>query len=147
MRTRRGFTLLEMSITLAVMAVASMLVVPALVHFGQVPAPRTADALVTLLRASRDAAISRNITVSVIIDPLTGKYRVDSTGNNGAGPLTEGKLELGTVEEFETDLPRLQFVFRPTGAALADSVKVRGVDSSIVVRVDPWSGVAHAGAW
>jgi hypothetical protein len=35
-------------------------------------------------------------------------------------------------------------VFRPTGAAFADTVIVHGGDVPLVVRVDPWSGVARA---
>ena len=146
MRARRGFTLLEMSITLAVMAVASLLVVPAIVDLGQVPPRRTADALIGLLQASRDAAISRNITVTLIVDPVTGKYRIDSIGMFGRGPVTEGELDLGSTERLETDLARLQYTFRPTGAAQGDSVRVRGVDSAVVVSIDPWNGVAHAGS-
>ena len=45
-----------------------------------------------------------------------------------------------------TPLPRLTFVFKPTGAAFADTVVVRGTTSSVLVGVDPWSGVAYAAA-
>lgn len=146
MRSRRGFTLLEMSITLAVMAVATILVVPALVDLGQSPKHETADELRSLLKASRALAIDSNTTVTVVLDPVSGKYRVDSTGVFGSGPVTEGQLEVGAVEMMVTDLDRLQYTFRPTGAAFGDTVAVRGIDSSVVVWVDPWSGVAHVGS-
>ncbi len=58
--------------------------------------------------------------------------------------LAEGTLDLGLTQTLETDQPRLRFVFRPTGAAFADTVVVRGGDVPLVVRVDPWSGVARA---
>jgi hypothetical protein len=43
-----------------------------------------------------------------------------------------------------TDLPRLQYVFRPTGAAFGDTVIVRGGSLPLTIRIDPWSGVARA---
>ena len=146
MHTRRGFTLLEMSITLAVMAVASILVVPALVDLGRTPPHQTAEGLLSLLKASRTLAIDSNTTVTVLLDPVSGKYRVDSTGVFGSGPVTEGQLEVGAVEMMVTELTRLQYTFRPTGAGFGDTVRVRGIDSAVVITVDPWSGVAHAGS-
>jgi prepilin-type N-terminal cleavage/methylation domain-containing protein len=146
MRFRRGFTLLEMSITLAVMAVAALLVAPALVDFGQVAPRRTGEGLLSLLRASRSLAVDSNTTVTVVIDPSSGKYRVDSTGTFGTGPVTEGQIDLGSVETMATTAPRLQYVFGPNGTSYGDTVRVRGIDSAVVVWVDPWSGVARASA-
>lgn len=141
---RRGYTLLEMSIVLAILSVAATLVVPALVDLGATPPHRTGDALLTLLHASRQAAIDRNVTVALVIDPVTGKFEVDSTGLSGAGELAEGQIDLALTEALVTDLPRLQYTFRPNGAAMGDTVRVRGTDSSLVVSVDPWNGVASA---
>ncbi|HEY5220505.1 MAG TPA: GspH/FimT family pseudopilin [Gemmatimonadaceae bacterium] len=146
MRTRRGFTLLEMSIVLVIMAIAATLVVPALVDLGQTPPHRTADALLTLLRASRATAIDSNVTVTMVVDPIAGYFRVDSQGLRGSGQVAAGQIDLSTSETMVTDLPRLTYVFQPTGAARGDTVRVRGADSSLVVRVDPWSGVASASA-
>jgi Tfp pilus assembly protein FimT len=133
-----------MSIVLAIMAIAATLVVPALVDLGQTPPRRTADALLSLLNAARAVAIDSNVTVSLVLDPVTGKYRVDSAGATGASEVAEGKLQLATTETMVTDLPRLHYIFSPNGSALTDTVRVRGGDSSLVVMVDPWSGVGHA---
>ncbi len=141
-RARRGFTLLEMSVVLVIMAIAATLVVPALVDLGQTTPRHTASALLDLLRASRAVAIDSNVTVTLIVDPATGNFRVDSVGVEGMGPVAAGQLALASNEAMATDDPRLKYVFAPTGAALADTVRVRGADSSVVVFVDPWSGVA-----
>ena len=69
---------------------------------------------------------------------------LEPSGVNGFGTLASGRLDLGVTHTLVTDLPRLQYVFRPTGAAFADSVVVRGGMVPLVVRVDPWSGVARA---
>lgn len=142
--SRRGFTLLEMSITLAVMAIAALLVVPALVNFGQVRPRRTAEELLSLLKASRSLAIDSNTTVSVVLDPTSGRYRVDTTGLFGSGPVTEGQLEASSVETMNTTSARLQYTFGPDGASYGDTVRVRGIDSAVVIWVDPWNGAARA---
>ena len=143
--SRSGFTLVEMAIVLAIMVIAGGLVVPALVDLGRTPQRRTADLLLTLLNASRKLAISHNVTVTVVLDPKSGNYRVDSTGYYGAGSVEQSQLDLLGMESMATDAPRLTYVFKPTGAAMGDTVRIRGNDSTVVVTVDPWSGVAYAG--
>ncbi len=141
-RTRRGFTLLEMSIIMAMMAVAALLVIPAYTDFGAVPPVLPGNALLALLRDSRRLAIDNSLTVAVRVDPATNYYQVDTTGLAGTGRFTEGTLEIGTYESLTTDLPRLQYIFRPSGAALGDSVTVQGNSANAVIVVDAWSGEA-----
>ncbi len=145
-RARRGFTLLEMSVVLVIMAIAATLAVPALVDLGQVTPRHTAASLLDLLHASRALAIDSDVTVTLLVDPVTGNYRADSTGVQGTGVVAAGQMPLQGDEAMVTDLPRLRYTFAPTGAALADTVRVRGADSSVVVFVDPWSGVATSNA-
>jgi prepilin-type N-terminal cleavage/methylation domain-containing protein len=144
-RSRRGFTLVEMAIVLAIMLIAGGLVVPALVDLGRTPQRRTADALLSLLNASRKLAIAHNVTVTVALDPKSGDYRIDSTGYYGAGLVVQSQIDLLGMESMATDAPRLNYTFKPTGAAMGDTVRIRGADSSVVIGVDPWSGVAYAG--
>lgn len=142
---RSGYTLVEMAVVLAVMAIASGLVAPALVNFGRIPPRRTADALLSLLAATRRLAIDHNVTATLVLDPKSGDYRVDSTGIFGSGLVVQSQIDLLGMESMATDLPRLNYSFQPTGAALGDTVRVRGADSSVVIVLDPWSGVAYAG--
>lgn len=135
-----------MAIVLAVMAVASMLVAPALVRFGTEKPPRSEDRLLTLLADARKQAIAHGAQLTLRLDPATGNYRADTTTSAGTGMLGEGTLDLAMEERLVTPLPRLTYIFKPTGAAFADSVIVRGSTSSVMVSVDPWSGVAHAAA-
>src|SRR5471032_353788 len=142
MRARRGFTLLEMGIVLAIMAVSAMLVAPALSRMGAGKPPAVGDDVVKLLNDARKIAIERNETVTLRLDPLSGRYRADTIGIAGSGELGEGTMSLGAQETLVTDLPRLVFVFHPTGSAFADSVVVRGAGMSALVYVDPWNGMA-----
>jgi prepilin-type N-terminal cleavage/methylation domain-containing protein len=141
---RRGFTLWELTMVLLIMAIAATLSAPAFARLGADKPPAAADALLALLHDARKAAIDYNATATVRIDPKTLKYQVDTSGVAGYGPIASGTLDLGLSQTLETDRPRLQYIFRPTGAAFADTVMVRGGERQLIVRVDPWSGVARA---
>jgi len=143
-RARVGFTLWELTMVLLVLAIAAALAAPAYARFGAEQPEGSADRVLGLLRDARKAAMTFNATTTLRLDPKTLKYALDTSGINGAGRLAEGTLDLGLTQTLETDLPRLQYVFRPSGAAFADSVIVRGGMVPLVVRVDPWSGVARA---
>jgi prepilin-type N-terminal cleavage/methylation domain-containing protein len=141
-RVRRGFTLWEMAIVLAVVAVSAIVVVPRLTDLGAVPPEQTGDVIVSVLRNARRVAIERSQTVTVRIDPVSGVFHVDTSGVNGTGRLAENVLELGAWQSLVTQAERLTYVFRPTGAAFGDSVLVRGNDMTVLVTIDPWSGQA-----
>jgi prepilin-type N-terminal cleavage/methylation domain-containing protein len=141
MRARRGFTLWEMAIVLALTALATAMVLPNWTDFGATPPALPGDAVVTLLRDARRVAIEQMQTVSVRIDPSSLYFRVDTTGASGTGMFADGTLQMSSYESLETNLPRLQYVFRPTGAAIGDSVTIRG-DMSVMVAVDSWNGEA-----
>ncbi len=143
-RARRGYTLWELTMVLAVMAIAATLAAPAFARLGTEQPTRGADQMVLLLQEARKAAIKYNATVTLRIDPKTLKYHVDTATVAGASTLAEGTLDLGMGEKLESDQLRLTYVFRPSGAAYADPVLLRGGEIPLFIRVDPWSGVASA---
>ena len=143
-RERRGFTLLEMGLVLAIMGVSALLVAPQIARLGQNKPAAVGDALVKLLHDARQIAIERNETVTLRLDPTSGRYRADTVGVSGSGELGEGTITLGAQEILVTDSPRLVYVFHPTGSAFADTVGVRGGSTAVLVAVDPWNGVAYA---
>jgi prepilin-type N-terminal cleavage/methylation domain-containing protein len=146
MRARAGFTLWEMAIVLAIMAVGAALVAPGIARLGTDQQRHPAAELLALLRDSRKAAIDRNVVVTLRLDPVSGHFRADTAGVYGSGVLAEGTLQLDATETLSTTAPRLQYVFRSTGAAFGDTVLVRAADRSLMVSVDSWSGVARADA-
>jgi prepilin-type N-terminal cleavage/methylation domain-containing protein len=143
-RARAGFTLWELTMVLLVMAIAGLLAAPAFARFGTEQPPGGADAMIGLLHDARKAAIDYDATVTLRLDPKTLKYQADTSGVTGFGTLAAGYLDLGLAQTLVSDQPRLQYVFRPTGAAFADTVVVRGGPVALIVRVDPWNGVARA---
>jgi prepilin-type N-terminal cleavage/methylation domain-containing protein len=144
MRSRRGYTLWELTMVLLVLAIAATLAVPAFSDFGRSPEPTGADAMLGLLKDARKAAIDFNANVTLRLDPETLRYELDTSSVSGYGVLAAGTLDLGLAHTLVTGQPRLQYVFRPTGAAFGDTVVVRGGAQPLTIRIDPWSGVAHA---
>ena len=104
-----------MGIVLAVMAVSAMLVAPAISRMGQGKPPGIGEDVVKLLSDARKIAIERNETVTLRLDPSSGRYRADTVGVAGSGELGEGTMALGAQETLVTDLPRLVYVFHPDG--------------------------------
>jgi prepilin-type N-terminal cleavage/methylation domain-containing protein len=144
-RSRRsGFTLWELTMVLLVLAIAATLAAPAYGRLGSEQPSRGADQLLGLLRDARKASFDYNATVTLRLDPKTLNYELDTATVVGKGPLAVGVLDMGATETLVTDQPRLTYVFRPSGAAYADTVAVRGAETPLVVRVDPWTGVARA---
>jgi prepilin-type N-terminal cleavage/methylation domain-containing protein len=143
MSARRGFTLWELTLVLAIMSVTALLAVPAFARLGTEQPPGPADQMLGLLHDARKVAIDNHVTAMLRLDPKTYRYQLDTIGN-GAAKYIEGALDLGTTQTLVSDQPRLQYLFRSTGAAFADTVVVRGGGRPVTVRVDPWSGVARA---
>ncbi len=141
---RAGYTLWELTMVLLVMAIAATLAAPAFARIGADQPAGGADAMLGLLRDARKAAVEFNSDVTLRLDPKTLDYALDTSGVNGSALFASGTLDLGGSQSLVTDQPRLQYVFRATGAAFADTVVLRGGRVPLVVRVDPWSGVARA---
>ncbi len=129
---------------LLVMAIAATLAAPAFARLGADQPQRTADRMIALLRDSRIVALQHNATAMLRLDPKTLNYELDTSGLGGFGAFTTGHLDLGVMGTLLSDQPRLLYVFRSSGASFADTVVVRDEAGSLVVRVDPWSGVARA---
>ena len=129
---------------LLILAITATLSAPALARLGSDQPAGSADRVLALLHDARKVALDNHTTAILRIDPQTLRYQLDTMGFGGTGTFATGKLELDMMQSLETELPRLQYVFRSTGAAFADTVLVRGGDRTLKVRVDPWSGVARA---
>ncbi|HEY4217918.1 MAG TPA: prepilin-type N-terminal cleavage/methylation domain-containing protein [Gemmatimonadaceae bacterium] len=141
---RAGFTLWELTMVLLVMAIGAALVAPAYARLGSEQPSTAADKIIGLLRDSRKVAVDNSVTATLRLDPKTLNYRLDTTGAGGTSTYASGTLDMGLTETLADDQARLEFMFRPTGAAFADTVVVHGADIPWIVRVDPWSGVARA---
>ena len=141
---RRGFTLWEIATVLLVLAIVATLTAPAYVKMGEERDKTSADMLIKLLRDTRTLAIENAVEATLLIDPETGHFRVDTASSFGSGRVAEDTLRFAATEGLESSLPRVRYVFRPTGAGFGDSVTVRGSDSTRVIVLDTWSGIPYA---
>ena len=144
MTVRKGFTLWEIATVLLIMAIVASLTAPAFASLGEEKEKTSADALIKLLRDTRSLAVEHAVEATLLIDPKNGHYRVDTTSSFGTGKVAEDTLRFAATEGLESDLPRVRYVFRATGAGFGDSIVVRGTDSTRVLLIDTWSGVPHA---
>ena len=143
---RRGrYTLWELTMVLLVLAIAATLAVPAFTRLRARSSHRAAPTRCSACckrRAQGGDRFQRERHAAP--RSRDAQYEADTSSVSGYGVLAAGTLDLGLSRTLVTDLPRLQYVFRPTGAAFGDTVVVRGGPMPLDVRIDPWSGVARA---
>jgi prepilin-type N-terminal cleavage/methylation domain-containing protein len=139
---REAFTIMELVVVLVLIGIVSAVVAPAL---WRAATPDTANTLtapvVSLLRFAQLTAVGRNQTVSLVIDPNTNAYRVQ-TPSDGVIRRT-GTLTFPTQAHFLAGADRLRVNFDPRGGADADSLVVADVQNVAVIRVDPWTGAIN----
>lgn len=138
-------TLIELAVCMAILSIVAAMVAPALLDDLSPEQRETGQEWLDLLWFARQVSIDSNVNVSVVLDPINGEYRIDSSGVWAAGIVDMGQLDMMHMETFQTDYDRLRYFFRPTGAAIGDTARILATDSSVVTWVDPWSGVPHVG--
>jgi len=142
-RRRRGFTLLETAIVLAITAVGALLVLPTWPSALAPDAPRDASPGAELAAALADArrhAIAARQLVMVRVDVSHQRVRVDTAGTHGRGVWRDGPLPLSADESLVTADTVALYVFRPTGAAQGRPMSIRHASGWTIVAIDPWSG-------
>ncbi len=141
----RGFTLMELMIALAVVAIVSVAVAPAMARWAEQDEMDLATRdLRALLRDARMAAVEQGRPVSVILEPESGRYWV-SVGRESEGVrVIRGTMPIQPGVRLSAADRRLQFRFDPHGPAYGDSVLVRVANRSALVHVDPWTGDVRA---
>jgi prepilin-type N-terminal cleavage/methylation domain-containing protein len=142
---RRGFTLAEMIVVLIILAVTAALTAPAFMRLLDNDVELTPmEELASLFRGARLASLERRVTVTLTLDPATGRYRADSAGTVGSGLLTEGALDMTNGLSLYSDSARVRFTFTPAGSAFGDSLSVRAGTEMAMVTVDSKNGMMRA---
>jgi general secretion pathway protein H len=84
-RVQAGFTLLELLVVLALMALLLGLVLPSLLHSWEREKHRAAlRELITALRTARSEAVTKSQTVRLFLNLKTGRYRLAGAAQEGA---------------------------------------------------------------
>lgn len=146
---RRGYTLLETAIVLAIMVIGGLLVMPRWNAASSVPLDGSNDIsaedgagaqLVDLLLQARRRAILHRQVVTVRLDRELALVRIDTGGVDGTGLWSEQALPLGVGETLDTQMPVPMVEFHPSGAAISDSLPIRHSAGRSTIRIDAWSG-------
>jgi len=144
-KTRGGFTLVEMLVVIAILAVMAAVSVPAIRDLrARDPLVLAASVTTTLLARARLTAVERATPVRVVIDPVGLHYWVRAL-RSGAAPdsvmsdtlLIPGDVTLGGTSA------RLAVTFTPSGEASGDAIVLTWRGRSASVAADAWTGDAH----
>ena len=138
--TTRGYTLVEIVVVLAILAVVTGMVLPAMMRGTPDGEARTAEELARILRTARRAALEGGVAVAVTVVPATRAYAVETGSGDTSSVLARGVLALPPGVRLATNQPTTRFVFDRLGTAGPDSVAVIGEHGSNLVTVDRWTG-------
>ena len=141
--TERGFTLVELMIVMVIMAVAAVLVTPA-VRSGteQREVRRTLQRFVSAVRQSSTLAVYQRRTVELTLRPLEGSYSVGDADEDeeqqGLPALAAfGAVDGGRYEGSDAVI----FDFYPTGGSSGGAVELlfatRRGDQIYLLTIDP----------
>jgi prepilin-type N-terminal cleavage/methylation domain-containing protein len=120
---RRGFTLIEMLVVLAIMGLAAVMVVPALTRQF-----RAESSFQTVLASARDQAAARGEVIYLRIDP-SGQWHTEGGGSTLEGDVTRGRIApLATAA--------VTLIVSPTGSCAFD---VRSAGAAHFIPLDPLS--------
>jgi prepilin-type N-terminal cleavage/methylation domain-containing protein len=144
-RARRGFTLLETGVVLAITALAALLVLPIWLGAERSAISADEEPFTSLLDGARRQAHLARQRVTVTVDMALQLVQVDTSGTNGDGTWQRFSLDRETLTQVDATVARATFTFRANGSAHGDSLRVRTADGWHWLTVDPWSGeVRHA---
>lgn len=143
----RGFTLLEIVVTLFILAAIAATAVPAFLRDPELSdLDRATERVEALLYLARDSALASASPVALVVDSVSGLVWLTTSESGGGSEalLTEAgtSLDLPMGIRMETSSARARFLFQASGAAFPDTLALYGSTESRMVTVDPWTGHA-----
>jgi Tfp pilus assembly protein FimT len=134
-----------MLIVIVILAIVSAVTVPALRSSPDDEITTSAKALTTLMQRSRQTAVERGQTVSLVVDAENARYwaTIMSPGNPDS-VVSYGTIDLAPGATLSADESRSRYVFAPSGGATGSPLVVRLDSRAAVITLDQWTGDARA---
>ena len=139
LRSRSGFTLIELAVTLIVLAVAAAIVVPSIGRsVDSVRARAEVSGFAAYLRAAREQAITRGEAQSVRLDPEKRLLVITAEGSDGV----RSSRSFSFLTRIEADPPEALFLtFAPLGFSNGARYHIVAPgDRRFLITVDPLTG-------
>ncbi len=142
-----GFTLVEIVVVLAILALTAAAVVPAFTRaIDDDPVTAAARRLERILLDARATGLTRAVPVRVAIVPETGRYWVFKEVGGDSTALDSGSLTLAPGLRLWSAAARPTIRFSPVGVVDADSLLVLGATGARALVIARWTGAVHADA-
>lgn len=137
---RGGYTLIELMVVIALIAIVAGVIVPALASLdAQVRPSDAGQAVRSLVARARSAALTSGTDVTLTIDPQSGRFWMSS-------PDTQGTLALAHGQTLVSNEPRVRFIAHRSGELDADGLAIRDGNRVTAIQFDRWTGeVPHGG--
>lgn len=113
----RGFTIIEISVVIAIISLLSLITIPALVNYQKTTKLRSeARLLATNLRYAQQLAITEQNIYSVKFFTSTDSYQIvnENTGEIIINIILDSAVDISIINSFTNDTAQ----FNPTGAAV-----------------------------
>ena len=137
----RGFSLMELVVVLAVLAIAAAVVVPAVGRtVDRVRARAEVGAVAAFLRAAREQAVTRQQALEVLIDNDTHALVLRRAGREGDSAVLTSRA-VSPLLRIEADPPPPRVTFLPHGMSSGARFAVAAPGSrAYVIAVDALTG-------
>jgi type II secretion system protein H len=143
-RTRAGFTLVEMIVVIAILAIVSAVTLPSFRADNEDAITTASKTLTDFIARSRQTSIERGEVVMLTVEPANARYWVIASEPEGDSVLASGSFELPADATLIASQPRLRYAFLPSGRASGEPLTLRLSAHAAVISVDQWTGDARA---
>jgi len=141
----RGFTLIELIVVLAILALTTGLAIPAFRRWAEdddlTVATRRVEAL---FRMARDSAMRSGSAVTLVLDSATARVWLIPSADNAPGIEEANEngetLELPASIALQLSKTRARFRFAGGGAVFGDSLWLATSYEKRLITMDPWTG-------